>query len=208
MKETLLFLGQAIRNYRTAGTFTQSRPALARAIVDAVGDVPDGQVLLELGPGTGVVTRELLARYPRARIVAVEVLEAFASRLESTAPGVTVVRGCASRLDAHLAALGIDPDEVAAVVSGLPMLSLPGDLPRQILGSVAGILRPGRRYVQFTYFKRAWRRFTLDGFRRLARRRVWLNVPPAYVLTFERNGDEESAAAGAAAGAETCAGRP
>lgn len=207
MKETLLFLGQAIRNYRTAGTFTQSRPALARAIADAVGDVSDGQVLLELGPGTGVVTRELMVRYPRARIVAVEVLEAFASRLEAAAPGVTVVRGCASRLDAHLAALGIDADEVAAVVSGLPMLSLPDDLPRQILGSVAGVLRPGRRYVQFTYFKRAWRRFTLDGFRQLARRRVWLNMPPAYVLTFERDGEELTAATSAATGAETCAGK-
>src|SRR5439155_18325285 len=65
MKESLLFLGQAVRHWRTAGTFTQSRPALARAIADAAGDVPDGQVLLELGPGTGVVTRELVRRYPR-----------------------------------------------------------------------------------------------------------------------------------------------
>jgi phosphatidylethanolamine/phosphatidyl-N-methylethanolamine N-methyltransferase len=187
MKESLLFLGQAVRHWRTAGTFTQSRPALARAIADAVGDVPDGRVILELGPGTGVVTRELIGRYPRTRVVAVEVLDAFASRLEQTAPGVTVVRGCASELDAHLAGLCIDPDEVAAVVSGLPMLSLPGDLPGRILGSVRAVLRPGRRYVQFTYFRRAWRRFTLDGFRQVGCRRVWLNLPPAYVLTFVRS---------------------
>jgi phosphatidylethanolamine/phosphatidyl-N-methylethanolamine N-methyltransferase len=208
MKETLLFLGQAIRNYRTAGTFTQSRPALARAIVDAVGDVADGQVLLELGPGTGVVTRELIRRFPRARVVAVEVLEAFASRLEQAMPEVTLVRGCASQLNAHLAALGIDPEDVAAVVSGLPMLSLPGDLPRRILGSIAAVLPPGRRYVQFTYFKRAWRRFTLDGFHRLGRRRVWCNVPPAYVLTFVRDGREAPGAACAVAGAETGSAAP
>jgi phosphatidylethanolamine/phosphatidyl-N-methylethanolamine N-methyltransferase len=208
MKESLLFLGQAIRNWRTAGTFTQSRPALARAIVDAVGDVADGQVLLELGPGTGVVTRELIRRFPRARVVAVEVLEAFASRLEQAMPEVTVVRGCASQLDAHLAALGIDPEDAAAVVSGLPMLSLPGDLPRRILASIASVLRPGRRYVQFTYFKRAWRRFTLDGFQQLARRRVWLNVPPAYVLTFVRDGLESPEAACAVAGAESGTGAP
>ncbi|HKB06598.1 MAG TPA: methyltransferase domain-containing protein [Gemmataceae bacterium] len=203
MKESLLFLGQAIRNWRTAGTFTQSRPALARAIVDAVGEVADGQVLLELGPGTGVVTRELMHRFPRARVVAVEVLEAFASRLEQEMPEITLVRGCASQLDAHLAGLGIDPDDVAAVVSGLPMLSLPGDLPRRILSSITSVLRPGRRYVQFTYFKRPWRRFTLDGFRRLARRRVWLNLPPAYVLTFVRDGQESPEAACGVAGADT-----
>jgi phosphatidylethanolamine/phosphatidyl-N-methylethanolamine N-methyltransferase len=208
MKESLLFLAQAIRHWRTAGTFTQSRPALARAIADAVGDVADGQVLLELGPGTGVVTRELIRRFPRARVIAVEVLGAFASRLEQAMPEVTVVRGCASQLEAHLAERGVDPEEVAAVVSGLPMLSLPGDLPRRILASVSAVLRPGRRYVQFTYFKRAWRRFTLDGFRGLARRRVWLNVPPAYVLTFVRDWEEVSDTACAVAGAETGAGAP
>jgi phosphatidylethanolamine/phosphatidyl-N-methylethanolamine N-methyltransferase len=200
MKESLLFLGQAIRHWRTAGTFTQSRPALARAIADAVTDVSAGQVILELGPGTGVVTRELMGRFPRARVVAVEVLEAFASRLEQTAPGVTLVRGCASELEGHLGGLGIDAGDVAAVVSGLPMLSLPGDLPQRILGSVRAVLRPGRRYVQFTYFRQAWRKFTLDGFRQTACRRVWLNLPPAYVLAFERTALEQSTGAMEAAG--------
>ena len=188
MKESLLFLGQAFRHWRTAGTFTQSGKALARAIADAVGEVPDGQVLLELGPGTGVVTRELVERFPRARVVAVEVLDAFASRIEQTLPQVTVVRGCASQLEAHVADLGLAPASVAAVVSGIPMLSLPGDLPQRIMASVGGVLRPGRRYVQFTYFKRAWRRFQLDGFRQLPRRRVWRNLPPAHVLTFVKDG--------------------
>ena len=193
MKESLLFLGQAFRHYRTAGTFTQSGPRLARAIADAAGNIPDGQVILELGPGTGVVTRELVARFPRARIVAVEVLDPFADRLEQTLPTVTVVRGCASQLDAHLARLGIATDDVAAVVSGLPMLSLPGDLPQRIMASVAGVLRPGRRYVQFTYFEKKWRKFTLTGFRRIARRRVWRNLPPAVVFTFERTADPAGA---------------
>jgi phospholipid N-methyltransferase len=189
MKESLLFLGQAFRHYRTAGTFTQSGRALARAIVDCVGDVRDGQVILELGPGTGVVTRELVARFPNNRVIAVEVLDAFADQLEKTLPRVTVVRGCASRLDAHLADLGLVPESVAAVVSGIPMLSLPGDLPARIMASVAGVLQPGRRYVQFTYFEKKWKKFTVAGFRRVGRRRVWRNLPPAVVLTFERTGD-------------------
>jgi phosphatidylethanolamine/phosphatidyl-N-methylethanolamine N-methyltransferase len=156
-------------------------------MIDAVGEVADGQVILELGPGTGVFTRELIRRFPNARIVAIEVNKVFAARLATTMPGVTVVTGCASRLDEHLASLGLSPANVGAVVSGLPLLSLPGDLPRRVLTSVGAALRPGRRYVQFTYSERAWRRFDVVGFQRLPRQRIWWNVPPAFVLPFTRN---------------------
>jgi phospholipid N-methyltransferase len=52
---------------------------------------------------------------------------------------------------------------------------------------VSGVLRPGRRYVQFTYSARAWQRFAVPGFRPLPARRVWRNLPPAVVLPFERD---------------------
>lgn len=187
MRDKLVFFGQIARRWRVTGAVAPSGPVLARAMADAVGDVPDGHVLLELGPGTGVFSRELVRRFPRARVVAVEVNEVFATRLAATVPELTVVRGCASRLDAHLAKLGVTPDRVAAVVSGLPLLVLPGDLPSRVLAAIAGTLRPGRRYVQFTYSARAWRRFTVNGFRPLPDRRVWLNFPPAIVLPFERD---------------------
>jgi phosphatidylethanolamine/phosphatidyl-N-methylethanolamine N-methyltransferase len=193
MRETLLFVGQMVRRWRTTGAIAPSGGRLARAMADAVGPVPDGAVILELGPGTGVFTRELVRRFPGAKVVAVEINEVFAARLAAAAPGATVVTGCAARLDAHLAALNLSPADVVAVVSGLPLLSLPGDLPRQVLGAVAGVLGPGKRYVQFTYSERAWRRFDVSQFRRHPRKRVWWNVPPAFVLPFTR---EESAVPG------------
>ena len=187
MRERLLFLGQMIRRWRVTGAVAPSGGGLARAMTDAVGEVADGQVILELGPGTGVFTRELVRRFPRARVVAIEVNGVFASRLSTTMPGVTVVTGCATRLGEHLAALGVTSRDVAAVVSGLPLLSLPGNLPQQVLASVAGALGPGRRFVQFTYSERAWRRFDVVGFRRHPPQRVWRNLPPAFVLPFTRD---------------------
>jgi phosphatidylethanolamine/phosphatidyl-N-methylethanolamine N-methyltransferase len=118
--------------------------------------------------------------------VAIEANPVFAAHLARAVSGATVVTGCASRLDAHLAALGLGPTEVAAVVSGLPLLSLPRELPRRILAAVAGVLRPGRRYIQFTYAAWAWRRFDVAGFRGHPHRRVWWNLPPAFVLPFTR----------------------
>jgi phospholipid N-methyltransferase len=197
MRDTLLIFGQIARRWRTVGAIAPSGEVLCRAIAEAVGEVPDNGVILELGPGTGVITRELVRRFPKARILAVEVTAAFADRLAREFPTVTVVRGCASRLDEHLAEHGLRREDVAAVVSGLPLLSLPGDLPQRVLAAVAGVLRAGQRYVQFTYSARAWRRIETPGFRRTGRRRVWRNLPPAFVLTFERTADATPAAAAA-----------
>jgi phosphatidylethanolamine/phosphatidyl-N-methylethanolamine N-methyltransferase len=187
MKDSLLFLGQMASRWRVTGAVLPSSRGLSRAMADAVGEVADGQVILELGPGTGVFSRELLRRYPKCRLVAVEVNDTFATRLEANVPGITVIRGCASQLTSHLAALGVAPENVAAVVSGLPLLSLPDDLPQKILASVASILKPGRRYVQFTYSLKAWKRFDVVGFHLGPVRKIWFNVPPAFVLPFIRN---------------------
>lgn len=187
MRETLVFVGQIFRQWRQVGALAPSSRALARAMVDAVGPVADGQVVVELGPGTGVFTRELLRRFPKARIVAVEMNDVFAARLSAVAPGATVVNGCASRLNDHLVKLGVAPTEIAAVVSGLPLLSLPGNLPQQILESVANVLPSGRGYIQFTYNERLWLQLDVSRFQRLPRRRVWWNLPPAVVMSFTRN---------------------
>jgi phosphatidylethanolamine/phosphatidyl-N-methylethanolamine N-methyltransferase len=187
MKTTLLFLGQMARRWRTMGAIAPSGGPLARTIARKVGDLADDRVIIELGPGTGVITRALVERFPRNPILAVEVNEPFVAPLRKEFPSVTVVHGCASQLEAHLAQYGKTPDDVGAVVSGVPLLALPGDLPQRILASVASGLRPGRPYIQFTYSQRAWRRFDVGGFERLPSERVWWNVPPAVVLHFARS---------------------
>jgi phosphatidylethanolamine/phosphatidyl-N-methylethanolamine N-methyltransferase len=187
MGDTLLFFGQMFRGWRPIGAIAPSGSVLARTIAEGIDEAGDGQVIVELGPGTGVITRELVRRFPQARIVAVEVNEAFAAHLAEEFPSVTVVTGCASELDRHLADLGLDSKDVAGVASGLPLLALPGDFPQRILASIAGILPPGRPYVQFTYSRLAWKRFVVEGFQPHSSRRVWRNVPPATVLKFTRD---------------------
>lgn len=189
MKETLLFMAHTFTRWRTTGAIAPSGRSLARTIARSSGTIAPGQVIVELGPGTGVTTREIVKHFPNNRIVAVEIIDAFAAKLEQTFPTVTVVRGDASQLDTHLKALGISPDDVGAIMSGLPLLAFPAELSQRILAAIRGVLRPGRRYVQFTYSRRAWRRFVVEGFKALPPQRVWLNVPPASVLTFERIAD-------------------
>jgi phosphatidylethanolamine/phosphatidyl-N-methylethanolamine N-methyltransferase len=184
--ETLQFLGQCAKHIRTTGAVAPSGKHLARAMVNAIGALQPGQVIIELGPGTGVFTRELRKRFPTHPVVAIEFNEMFVKRLRERMLDVHVVQGCASQLVAHLAELGIRKDQVGAVLSGLPLLSLPQHLSSAIFAAIADVLQPGQRYVQFTYSKRMWRRFQPPGFRFDQSRLVWLNVPPAVVMPFTR----------------------
>lgn len=156
-------------------------------MIDAIGPLAKQTAIVELGPGTGVFTKAIQQRYPAHRLIAVEANPEFAARLRADLPTVPVVQGCASILSEHLAAQGIASSDVGVVVSGLPLLSLPGDLPQRILAAIAEVLPAGRPYVQFTYAPRAWRRFAMPGFAAGASRRVWLNLPPATVMRFVRH---------------------
>ncbi len=189
MKESILFLAHTFTRWKTTGAIAPSGKSLARAIARKAGEIKPGQVVVELGPGTGVTTRELLKHFPNNRIIAVEIIDAYAAHLEKAFPTVTVVRGDAAQLDGILNDLNIAREDVGAVVSGLPLLAFPPDLSKRILAAVRGVLLPGRNYVQFTYSRRAWRRFVVEGFKALAPQRVWLNIPPASVMTFERTAD-------------------
>ena len=75
---------------------------------------------------------------------------------------------------------------VGAVISGLPLLSLPREMSTAIFAAISEVLQPGRRYVQFTYSKRMWKKFQPPGFRFDQTKMVWLNVPPAVVMPFTR----------------------
>src|ERR1043165_6047729 len=186
MRDSLTFLMQSLVRFRQMGAIVPSSPRLARAMVREIPPMHADEVVVELGPGTGVFTRELVSRFPRNRVVAVEFNPELAERLQRQMPNVSVVTGCASRIGEHLDGLGLVRERVRAVVSGLPLLSLPRELGDSIFSSLAEVLVPGRRYIQFTYSKRAWRPHPPPGFRLDPPRRVWLNVPPAEVLPFTR----------------------
>jgi phosphatidylethanolamine/phosphatidyl-N-methylethanolamine N-methyltransferase len=183
---TIAFVGQMATHWRETGALVPSGKRLARTMAGCIGHVGPDEVIVELGPGTGVFTRELLRVFPANRVVAVEFNHAFVGRLRQAMPAATIIEGCASRLPELLAPHRIKPGRVAAVVSGLPLLSLDRALSEAVIRAIATCLRPGGTYVQFTYSRRAWRKFAVPGFRAEPHRRVWLNVPPAVVMPFVR----------------------
>jgi phosphatidylethanolamine/phosphatidyl-N-methylethanolamine N-methyltransferase len=188
---TALFLKRWLRRPFTMGAVVPSgrllAEAMAHAAVEAVGGRP-GHVV-ELGAGTGEVSKALLgAGIPPHALALVERDPELASFLRRTFDGgPQVIEGDATILSGLLVAHGVE--RVAAIVSSLPLLSLPAEIVNGIVRSVFAALPPGGALVQFTYgptppIPRPLRDgLGLSG---SSSRRIWRNVPPAVVWTFRK----------------------
>lgn len=187
---TALFLKRWLRRPFATGAVVPSGRLLAEAMAAATRVAVEGRPgsIVELGAGTGGVTKALLAAGIAAeRLVLVERDPEFATFLRRHFDGPRIIEGDAARLPRLLADHRIAP--IAAVVSSLPLLSLPTEVVNGIVTGAFEILPRGAALVQFTYgpkppIPRALRqRLRLDG---AHGRRIWRNVPPAVVWTFTR----------------------
>ena len=169
---------------RRTGALAPSSRVLASRLADAAFR-GDPRIVVEIGAGSGAVTRELERRAARtgARFVAVELDAALARR-----------NGSARVVQADAAWLPVRRADV--VVSGIPFASLPKAKAEAILHEAA---RVAPRIVLFQYTKR---RFPLIGAHfpvaSAPLSRVRWNLPPALVLD-ARVGGERSAEAEASA---------
>lgn len=185
---TALFLKRWLRRPFATGALVPSGRLLAAAMAQATRAAAGAGDIVELGAGTGGVTKALLAAgIPAERLVLVERDPEFAVFLRRHFRGLRIVEGDAARLPQILPAQGVT--SVAAIVSSLPLLSLPAEVVAGIVTGAFEVLPEGGALVQFTYgpkppVPRALRqRLRLDGVRS---RRIWRNVPPAVVWTFRR----------------------
>lgn len=174
-----------------------SSHALAKALASPVPlDDPEAWVV-ELGPGTGVVTRALLKRGLRPdRLLAIEREPQLAEFLAKDLPeGAEILTDDALHLGSLLRARGIQ--RVAAIVSGIPLVAIPADEQGLLLNQAAELLEPGAPFLQFTYGPVApARRSLLQRAGLVARRErfVPLNLPPASVWSFRREAVSPSGA--------------
>ena len=181
MNDTLLFWRSWLKNPARVGAVAPSGRALAQLIT---ADLPrSNKPIIELGPGTGTFTQAMLARgISEERLALVETDPAFAQALRLRFPRARVLTMDAAHLG-DLAGLFDEPAD--AIVSGLPLLSLPADDVAAILRGAFRHLRPGGSMYQFTYLPRCpvpWRlMYQLD----LEAERIgsaWANIPPAFVF--------------------------
>ncbi|MDT2019614.1 methyltransferase domain-containing protein [Methylocella sp. CPCC 101449] len=166
-------------------SITPSGQALADLITSEIS-ATTGPVL-ELGVGTGVFTRALLARgVLESNLTLVENGPEFALLLDQRFPKARVLTMDAARLRR---CDQLESTSLGAVVSGLPLLSM---RPRKVISILAGAfthLKPGGSFYQFTYGPRCpVPRPLLDRLDLKATRigGTYCNLPPAAVYRISR----------------------
>lgn len=182
MSDLGLFLKQVVTKPTQVVAVAPSSKALAQRMAEAVPDGA-GQVV-ELGAGTGKITQAMInAGIPDDTIHSFEINDEFCGYLGSSFPSVNVIQDRAENLGEH----GIE--DIKAVVSGLPLLSMDVATQRAIVGAAFKAIRPGGLYIQFTYGPvppvcRTVREELNLGWTRS--QRIWGNLPPATSYTFYR----------------------
>lgn len=183
--EHLDFLAAWLRRPRQTASVMPSSRYLARLMVRDL--LPESGRVLELGGGTGVFTREILATgLPADKLEVVEVNPAFARSLVRQFPGVDIIQHRAESISAHVAG---ESGGYQRVISGLPLLAMNQNMQCAILREAFSLLAPDGVFVQFTYSMRSpvnQELLAAMGLEAVRAGQTLRNFPPATVFHFHR----------------------
>ncbi len=181
------FFGEFLRKPKQTGAVLPSSSELSRLMVEWL-DFDSIRTIVELGPGSGAFTQEILVRsHPGTKYLGLETNPVFAEHLRETLPGIAVYRRSAVTVRECLNLSGSERTD--AIVSGLPWAVFSDDEQNRVLGAAASVLAPRGAFATFAYVHaamlpgaRSFRRKLLRVFQSVDVSRVaWRNAPPAFV---------------------------
>lgn len=178
----LRFFEQFLHAPARTGSICPSSQFLVHELADmALADKSRTGIIVDLGAGSGVVSQELLKRgIEPQNILALDISEHCRKVFNKTCPGLTLHINDARNLD-KIINCHYPNRPIRAVISSLPLRSLPAKIVYEIMLTLWRLLRFGGNLIQFTYA--FWQHAMLEqfGFKHMDRHYVPLNLPPALV---------------------------
>ena len=169
---------------KAVGSIVPTSSVTARRMATVI-DTGSGLPVLEVGPGTGVITKAILAHGVKPEnLYAIEYSPDFVAHLRRLYPRVNVIEGDAFDLDAALGdkrSLTFD-----SVISGVPLLNFPVPARVAYLDDLLSRIPPGRPVVQLTYGPKSpippgLGDYTVEHFHFIIR-----NIPPTQLWIYRR----------------------
>jgi phosphatidylethanolamine/phosphatidyl-N-methylethanolamine N-methyltransferase len=180
--DAALFFGLWLQKPLQIAAVTPSSARLAGVMARLVDLRRPGPVL-ELGAGTGSMTRGLLRAGCQAdRLIALEREPRLAATLRRSFPGVTTIAGDATALADHFTRHGIE--QLCAVVSSLPIKWFPLAAQRAVIEPCLARLGPDGRFLQMTNAFASPISIRPLGIAGARVAHVWRNLPPAQIWAY------------------------
>lgn len=204
LRHRVHFLREYIASPRSVGSIAPSSQRLAQALCEPYRAAKDSVRVLEVGAGTGAVTR-YLGRILKAgdRLDVCEVSPTFVEALRRDVLTEPALASAAAQGRVHVIAQPVQTlEEQAAydyIISGLPLTAFEAGDVRDVLACIRRLLRPSGVFSYFEYvaLRPFMRTFAFGSARRrirevsevlnqsirahqFSRRTVFLNLPPAY----------------------------
>lgn len=198
-----VFWRQFRQEFHTTGAVLPSGRFLARALARYVGQQSAGQRILEVGPGTGAVTSQIVRRLgPEDQLDLVELNAEFVRRLDERFASEEPFRTAAPRARVLHCPVEELPHgtQYDLIISGLPLNNFAVADVERILEVMTRLLRAGGTLSFFEYIairparalvSKAAERARLRGIgqaierllgsNEIRRDWIWPNVPPAWV---------------------------
>ena len=189
LKENV-FLKEGLSNFRTVGSICSTSRFVAKAIAPIIKSNDPPKIIVELGVGTGNVTKEIVKRLrPIDYFFGVDsnrnLLEVCLNNICSAgnAGNINLEHGDAQNIPELLLKYGIK--EVDEIVCTIPFRILPKEDVEEILIQVNNILKVGGyfKFIRYTFApENKMIKKVLSNFKVVGKETIVRNIPPAEVV--------------------------
>ena len=174
-----LYFRRFLKHPARLASLTPSSPALGRLVAQQVRRQGD-EYVVELGCGTGAITRALLdGGVPPERLIAVDLDAELLGVLREDFPEITVLECDAARITECLPPSVVG--NVGTVICGVPISLLPRRQQRRIIDEMLALMPAGRRFLAYTHRPISPLPRRELGLRGECLARTLRNLPPASV---------------------------
>lgn len=190
MNENLQFLQAFLKNPLKVGAIAPSSPELAAEMLAGIHP-DDHNIVLELGVGTGAITKFLRGAIPsRDSYLGIELDGDLVKSLNKNFPDMNIIQGNAAEAFSIHQELGLG--KVRYLVCCLPFVSLPKEVSDSVLTEIAKFMDEGCELRIFQYAHGYFlppaiklREFLKNRYGKSRRSPLVLkNMPPAFTLTW------------------------
>ncbi|NVK53577.1 MAG: ribosomal RNA adenine dimethylase [Flavobacteriaceae bacterium] len=180
MDKRIDFFKVAVKNLKTSGTIAPSSRFLAQRMLKQI-DFSMAKVLVELGPGNGVITHQILKKLtPDAQLICFEVNDDFYQHLQKIKhPQLTVLKTSAEHINEELKKLGFS--KACHIISSLPLTIIPNEISTAILKKSLYSLEQKGTFIQYQYSLTYYKQLKAVFKDAISLDFELLNLPPAFV---------------------------